>query len=775
MDVFHRCANSMKGSCIGILLLLLSACGGGGSDSNSNSNSDVEQVGEVEFVSPYIGMAGASQEVIIRGGGFNSVAVTGVSFGENLATEIDIRSDTEIRASFPVLAAGTYPIEVSTSAGEFKSSAELVVVDAQTYSDAAVAASGAKSKLLYDSQRRAIYTADYENGILERLRYDGGDWNVDQLPVEDIRDIALTLDGAQIIAVTPHALMFVDTESFSTEESVEAPELSDASEFLDNIAIANNGVVLLSVDSNANASTGVYTYSLAGQTFESLIDAGGPWELAATVDGSRVIIAAEADAGAAQVYEYNAASGEVALSDLEVSSTRVVADRSGQHFLLGGDSGPSIYDSQLRFVAGAYTASSVFSADGERLYVYTEPDAVAVYDLDSQDGDTGFTRLMSIELPTTPGGATQVIDPVQETVETNYVSLTITPDDQNLILAGSLNTVVVPVPDLSGDDGDGGDGGDDDCTENCDRPWEAITNNIVGFGDDTTGGKGAELCHVTNLNNSGSGSLRACAEQDAATWIVFDVSGTIEVSGSSIDVQSNKTIDGRGQRITLTGRGLIIEEGVENVIVHNIRFEGADGGERDALTITEDVSRVWVDHCDFTAFTDGLLDITVRSTDITVSWNHFWDHGKGMLISASDSDTFDDIIRVTIHHNYFHDIIERQPRVRFGRVHVFNNLIKDWQDYGIRSAIEAKVLVENNIFSAGNGSRTAVEVRQDGAVRASGNLLLNGAATIPQNKTDEVFDAEDYYSYKLDTANSALQSTLESETGWQDVALPQQP
>ncbi|MEJ2416257.1 MAG: polysaccharide lyase family 1 protein, partial [Exilibacterium sp.] len=185
-----------------------------------------------------------------------------------------------------------------------------------------------------------------------------------------------------------------------------------------------------------------------------------------------------------------------------------------------------------------------------------------------------------------------------------------------------------------------------------------------------------------------------------------------------------------------------------------------------------DVSRVWVDHCDFTAFTDGLLDITVRSTDITVSWNHFWDHGKGMLISASDSDTFDDIIRVTIHHNYFHDIIERQPRVRFGRVHVFNNLIKDWQDYGIRSAIEAKVLVENNIFSAGNGSTTAVEVRQDGAVRASGNLLLNGAATIPQNKTDEVFDAEDYYSYKLDTANSALQSTLESETGWQDVALP---
>ncbi|WP_051085235.1 immunoglobulin-like domain-containing protein [Hahella ganghwensis] len=322
-------------------------------------------------------------------------------------------------------------------------------------------------------------------------------------------------------------------------------------------------------------------------------------------------------------------------------------------------------------------------------------------------------------------------------------------------------------PDIGAFESSGNGSGDGD--SGSERPWEDITDRIIGFGKNVTGGKGAPLCHVTTLAASGAGSLRACAEQSAAAWIVFDVSGTISLD-EAIDVQSNKTIDGRGADITLTGDGLLLDEGVENIIVHNIRIiNSLTDKERDAITIYGDVKGVWIDHCTFSNFTDGLIDITVRSTDITLSWNHFYDHGKAVLISASDNDSFDDIIRVTQHHNFFDNITERSPRIRYGKVHAFNNYLRDWGYYGMRSAITAELFVENNIFEPG-GSHNGVESLNNGYIRASGNLL-NGT-NIETVNPDAVFVPSDYYSYTAEIANEALKTKLLQQTGWQETPLP---
>jgi pectate lyase len=86
---------------------------------------------------------------------------------------------------------------------------------------------------------------------------------------------------------------------------------------------------------------------------------------------------------------------------------------------------------------------------------------------------------------------------------------------------------------------------------------EQLLNQRVGFGRNATGGAGGTLCTVSNLNDSGAGSLRACLTASGPQWIIFSVSGTITLS-SQIHMRgalgnNDKTIDGRGQNITING------------------------------------------------------------------------------------------------------------------------------------------------------------------------------------------------------------------------------
>lgn len=83
---------------------------------------------------------------------------------------------------------------------------------------------------------------------------------------------------------------------------------------------------------------------------------------------------------------------------------------------------------------------------------------------------------------------------------------------------------------------------------------------------------------------------------------------------------------------------------------------------------------------------DGAVDITMLASQVTVSYNHFSNHDKTHLIGGTDTAAAysngtavvarsgPDRMAVTLHHNHYENSVQRQPRVRFGQVHVYNNL-----------------------------------------------------------------------------------------------------
>lgn len=119
------------------------------------------------------------------------------------------------------------------------------------------------------------------------------------------------------------------------------------------------------------------------------------------------------------------------------------------------------------------------------------------------------------------------------------------------------------------------------------------------------------------FQDEGPGSLRYGCRKKEPMWIVFEVSGTIELS-SYLSVSSYKTIDGRGQRIKLTGKGLRLKE-CEHVIICNLILEKGVGDDTDGIQIKPNSRHIWIDRCSLSDFCDGLIDISRSSTDITIS------------------------------------------------------------------------------------------------------------------------------------------------------------
>ncbi|HEY9316923.1 pectate lyase [Achromobacter deleyi] len=254
-------------------------------------------------------------------------------------------------------------------------------------------------------------------------------------------------------------------------------------------------------------------------------------------------------------------------------------------------------------------------------------------------------------------------------------------------------------------------GGAAAASASCERPDEhcasvaSLLQQREGYGARATGGLGGKFIEVTSDQDAGPGTLRAALAQakKGPTWIRFASDMTI-VLDSQLRVPSNVTIDGRGKRVTLIDDGLGVY-GSQNVILTHLTIDGRLSRLTQAVNVANGSRDVWVDHMDLSRMSDRLLNVKNGSTDVTISWTKFHNSNKVMLLNNITSKNLfqnyerDSIARVTLHHNYFFNTVQRNPRGQFGTFHLFNNLLENWDFYGMSFSLEAKAFVEGNIFS----------------------------------------------------------------------------
>jgi hypothetical protein len=247
-----------------------------------------------------------------------------------------------------------------------------------------------------------------------------------------------------------------------------------------------------------------------------------------------------------------------------------------------------------------------------------------------------------------------------------------------------------------------------------------------GAGAYAIGGRGGDVYHVTNLNDSGAGSLRSgITTATGPRTIVFDVSGTINLNSRLTINKSFLTIAGQtapGDGITIAGWTTNVTN-AQHVIIRYLRFRTGDircasGMDGDALWV-DNSKDVIIDHVSASWSIDESLSVT-DSDRVTVQWSFISEslnqschpegrHGYGSLIRYGSG-------RISYHHNLYAHHFNRNPRVGDNITLDFvNNVIYDWgTDASYSGAAEegiTKVNYVGNYLVAGPNTPLAKRTR----------------------------------------------------------------
>jgi len=226
-----------------------------------------------------------------------------------------------------------------------------------------------------------------------------------------------------------------------------------------------------------------------------------------------------------------------------------------------------------------------------------------------------------------------------------------------------------------------------------------------GWGRFATGGRTGTVYHVTNLNDSGAGSLRDAVSQPNRI-VVFDVAGVIKIN-SRIVFAKNLYVAGQtapGEGVTVYGNGVSFS-GATNTIVRYMRFRMGKGGAsgKDCAGIANGTNMIF-DHCSFSWGLDETFSINPdgkgeNPENITISntimGQGLMTHSAGGLMQSNN---------ITLYRNLYCDNSTRNNKIK-GINQYVNNIVYNWKNaaynMGGDSAGDSYCNIESNLFING--------------------------------------------------------------------------
>ena len=226
-----------------------------------------------------------------------------------------------------------------------------------------------------------------------------------------------------------------------------------------------------------------------------------------------------------------------------------------------------------------------------------------------------------------------------------------------------------------------------------------------GWGRFAVGGRQGSVYHVTNLNDSGTGSLRDAVSQPNRI-VVFDVAGVIRIN-SRIVFKNNLYVAGQtapGEGITVYGNGVSFS-GASNIIVRYMRFRMGKNGDsgKDCAGIANGANMIF-DHCSFAWGLDETFSINPDGKGTTpenitlqnsIVGQGFLTHSAGGLMQTN---------YVSLVGNLLCDNSTRNFKIK-GINQYANNIVYNWSNgayiMGGDSEGKSYVNIQSNLFING--------------------------------------------------------------------------